>query len=118
MNCIASITALSFYFLFFAFIFLSTFYCVDGQETNSHAFGRVLADNNELLAGTTVSVIHEPTQSKYVVTTRNDGHFHFFNLRPGGPYSIIISSIGYESIKKTNLYIHLSSKHFSLNNAE
>lgn len=88
------------------------------QETNSHASGRVLSDKNESLAGVTVIIIHGLTQSKYVAVTRNEGYFHFFNLKPGGPYNILINSVGYESLNKTNLYNHLSSEHFSLNNSE
>jgi hypothetical protein len=68
--------------------------------------------------GVTVTIIHEPTQNKYVDLTRSDGYFHFFNLKPGGPYSIIVSSVGYEDLKKTNLFIHLNSEYFLLGNAE
>lgn len=112
MNLINYIITCSFYFILFPVIFLSL--NVSAQETNSHATGRVFSDKNETLAGATITVIHEPTQSKYVSVTRNDGYFHFFNLKPGGPYSIDISSIGYTSLKKTNLYIHLTSEHFFL----
>lgn len=105
-------------FVFFSVIFLSPVIYVDGQETNSNGFGRVVSDNNETIASATVTVVHEPTQNKYVVVTRKDGSFYFFNLKPGGPYSIIISSIGYETLQKTNLYIHLTSKHFLLNDSE
>ena len=89
------------------------------QETNSHLSGRVLSDKKETFPAATVTVIHEPTQNKYVSLTSNDGYFHFFNVKPGGPYSIIISYVGYETLKEINLYINLNSDHFSAsNNAE
>jgi len=103
-------------FLFFLFIFSS--HNVSAQETNSRASGKVFSDSNETVAGITVTIIHEPTQNKYVDATRNDGYFHFFNLKPGGPYSIIFSSAGYESLKKTDLFIHLTGEHFFFGDVE
>src|SRR6187402_799980 len=88
------------------------------QETNSRASGKVFSDSNETVVGVTVTIIHEPTQNKYVDVTRSDGYFHFFNLKPGGPYSIICSAAGYESLKKTGLFIHLTSEHFSFDEVE
>jgi outer membrane receptor for ferrienterochelin and colicin len=89
-----------------------------GQETNSNASGIVLSEETEIVAGATVTVIHEPTQSRYISATANDGSFYFFNLKPGGPYSVIISSIGYENSKIANLYIHLAGEHFLLENSQ
>jgi hypothetical protein len=103
-------------FLFFLFIFSS--HNVSAQETNSRASGKVFSDSNETVSGVTVTIIHEPTQNKYVDITRNDGYFHFFNLKPGGPYSIIFSSAGYESLKKTDLFIHLTGDHFFFGDVE
>ena len=99
-------------------VFVFSFHNLTAQETNSRASGKVYSDSNEAVAGVTVTIIHEPTQSKYVDVTRNDGYFHFFNLRPGGPYSIICTSVGYESLKKTGLFIHLTGEYFSFQEDE
>jgi hypothetical protein len=105
-----------------AFILLSLFlffsHDLFAQETNSRASGKVFSDNNEPVAGVTVTLIHEPTQNKYAAITRNNGYFHFFNLKPGGPYSVIFSSSGYETLKKTNLFIHLTGEYFFLGDIE
>jgi hypothetical protein len=103
-------------FLFFLFIFSS--HNVSAQETNSRASGKVFSDSNETVAGVTVTIIHEPTQNKYIDVSRRDGYFHFFNLKPGGPYSIIFSSAGYESLKKTDLFIHLTGDYFFFGDVE
>jgi len=71
-----------------------------GQETNSRASGKVISDGNEIPAGVTVTLIHEPTQNKYVAVSQNKGYFYFFDVKPGGPYTIIFSSAGYETFKK------------------
>jgi hypothetical protein len=111
------ITTFFLYFFLFPAI-LSSFNYVDAQETNGHASGRVLSEKNEIISHANVTVLHEPTQSKYVAVSRDDGYFYFFNIKSGGPYSITISSIGYESLNRTNLHIHLASEHFSINNSE
>lgn len=98
--------------------FLTLYSDLQAQETNSRASGRVITDSKEAAAGFTVTVVHEPTQDKYFSITRNDGHFDLLNLKPGGPYSIIISSAGYETLKQTNLFISLKSENFSQNNTE
>ncbi len=72
----------------------------------------MLSKQNEILAGATVTIVHEPTQNRYTSSTRNDGYFHFFNLKPGGPYSIVISYIGFEPLKETNFYSILNGDHF------
>jgi len=104
------------YFFLFLIIFSSN--NLTAQETNSRASGKVFADSNETVSGVTVTIIHEPTQNKYVDATRSDGYFNLFNLKPGGPYSIIFSSAGYESLKKTDLFIHLTGDHFFFGDVE
>ena len=103
---------------FWVFSFSTLISGLGAQETNSRASGKVLTYNNEAPDGITVTVIHEPTQNKYVSVTRDDGYFHFFNLKPGGPYTIIISSISHDTLRKTNLFIHLTYDHFFLDNTE
>src|SRR5688572_3644052 len=104
------------YFLLFLFIFSSQ--DLTAQETNSRAYGKVYSDSNETVAGATVTIIHEPTQNKYIDNTHDDGYFHFFNLKPGGPYSIIFSSAGFETLKRTDLFLHLTGEHFFFRDVE
>ena len=102
------------FFIFFLFSSFNSF----GQETNSRASGRVYSEYNEKIDGATVALVHEPTQTTYASITRTDGFFSFFNLKPGGPYTVIITSIGYDTLKKSNLYIHLTDGNFLLDNRE
>jgi hypothetical protein len=102
--------SLTFFVLYCSFCF--------SQETNSNALGRVYSDANEKIAGVTITVIHAPTQNTYISATGDDGYFHFFNLKPGGPYSIILSSAGYQTLVKHNLFLHLGIEKFLFNDAE
>jgi hypothetical protein len=69
----------------------------------------VLDDQGVPLLGTTVIVKHQPTGSVYGATSDKDGFYRLSGLRPGGPYSIEISYIGFESYTKTNMYLQLGA---------
>jgi hypothetical protein len=77
--------------------------------TSSSIGGRVLDDQGVPLLGTTVIVKHQPTGSVYGATSDKDGFYRLSGLRPGGPYSIEISYIGFESYTKTNMYLQLGA---------
>jgi len=81
---------------------------LSAQETNSGASGQIRSASNEMLMGATVTAIHEPTRNIFNTQSRSDGYFHFFNLKPGGPYTITVSYTGYETIKKENLFFNLN----------
>lgn len=80
---------------------------LSAQETNSQVSGKILSGNNEILSGATVTAIHQPTKNVFITQSHPDGYFHFFNLKPGGPYTITASFTGHETIKKDNLYFNL-----------
>jgi len=103
-----------FLFILLLLIFLN-FY---GQETNSRASGRVYSEENEKIDGATVALNHEPTQNTYVAVTHADGFFSFFNLKPGGPYTLMITSVGYDTLQMSNLYVHLTDGNFLLESRE
>src|SRR4030095_7831262 len=85
---------------------------ITAQETNSHISGIVKSERNEILGGATVVAVHEPTKNRYATTTLASGYFYFFNLKPGGPYTITISFAGYTSVKRSSLYVSYSSTNF------
>jgi hypothetical protein len=62
-----------------------------------------------LLSGTTVTLVHEPTKNTYSTQTNGSGYYYFFNLKPGGPYTITVSYSGYITETKQDLYFNYSS---------
>ena len=90
--------------IFFQFLVLIR---LEAQQTNTRASGSVFSDGNEILAGTTITAIHTPTADKYISIANNSGYFNFFNLKPGGPYTLIFSFVGYDTLKQTDLFVHL-----------
>ena len=70
---------------------------VFAQETTSLLSGTV-ADSKGLTipAGATISIMHEPTGFKTATRSNSKGIFTIPNLKPGGPYTIKVSFVGYE----------------------
>ena len=87
-------------------------FSVCSQETNSHVSGIIKSEKNEVLQSAAVIIVHEPTKNTYSTVTDAKGYFYFFNIKPGGPYSITISYIGFESLLKTNLFLSYSATNF------
>lgn len=64
---------------------------VHAQETTSTIRGTVTSSGAPV-AGATVTVVDTSTNARVAVTTGNDGAFSAGNLRPGGPYSVEVTS--------------------------
>ena len=75
--------------------------------TSSSIGGRVLDDQSEALIGSTIVVTHQPTGSVYGATTDFDGYYRVSGLRPGGPYTVEISYVGFENYTQEGLYLQL-----------
>lgn len=72
------------------------------QETTSQILGSV-SDGSTGLAGATVIALHTPTGTKYTTTSRKDGRFNLPNLRPGGPYILTVTYVGFKGEKQENI---------------
>jgi hypothetical protein len=66
------------------------------QETSSTLSGRVTNEKNEIVAGATIKLTHVPTGSTATFQSNTKGLFVAPNLKPGGPYTIKISSVGFK----------------------
>jgi len=77
------------------------------QNTTGSLSGSVKADNGEILVGATISVLHVPTGTVYKVQSRKSGTFDISNMQPGGPYSISVSYVNYQTEKREDIYINL-----------
>ncbi len=89
------------------FISFFSFSNLFSQETTSEIQGIVSDTSGKGLAGATIVAVNEPTAARYTTTSRSDGHFNLPNLRVGGPYTIIISFVGYDDKKFENVTLLL-----------
>ena len=78
------------------------------QVTTSALSGKVtMQDTKEDVIGATVQVTHDPSGTKYAAVTNVDGRFTIQGMRNGGPYTVTISYIGYESKTFKEIYLDL-----------
>ena len=61
----------------------------------------------EALIGASVVAKHLPTGTTYGAVTNVKGNFSIVGMRPGGPYTLTVSYIGYQSIKLENIQLSL-----------
>ena len=81
---------------------------VFAQITTSSISGAVKGPGDDPLVGANVVATHQPTGTKYATSTRGGGQFIIANMRPGGPYSIEITFIGYRVEKLDNIFLQLA----------
>ncbi|WP_143959452.1 TonB-dependent receptor [Litoribacter populi] len=75
--------------------------------TTSGLSGRVAEASGETLPGANVVAVHEPSGTRYGTTTNMEGRFSIPNMRVGGPYTVTISYIGFESSIYENVNLSL-----------
>jgi len=76
--------------LFFVFAFIAI--PAIGQELTSDISGTVLSSSGSTVANASVTITYKPTNSKVSKTTDANGKFSAKGLRPGGPYSVVVTS--------------------------
>jgi hypothetical protein len=92
---------------FTVLLFLSMAMISFGQgSTTSSMSGKITDTQGEVLAGATVVATHVPSGSIYGATANSQGLYSIQGMRPGGPYRVEISFIGYS--KETFTDINLS----------
>ncbi|MEO6869837.1 MAG: carboxypeptidase regulatory-like domain-containing protein, partial [Ginsengibacter sp.] len=77
------------------------------QETTSEIQGIITDEDNSPLAGATIMAIHIPTGTKYSTTSRKEGRYNLPNLKVGGPYTIIVTYVGYKPETQDNVTLLL-----------
>jgi hypothetical protein len=82
-------------------------FVMQAQVTTSSMSGSVKTAKGEALVGATVTATHVPTGTVYRVTTRTGGTFNIYNMNPGGPYSLVISFVGFENATKGDIFLQL-----------
>ena len=95
--------------LFFVFAVITI--PVFGQELTSDISGTVLSSSGSTVANASVTITYKPTNSKVSKTTDANGKFSAKGLRPGGPYSIVVTSAsGAQTIDNLRLTVGDTSR--------
>lgn len=98
---------------------------VCAQVTTSSLSGKVTEADGSTVAGATVVAIHTPSGSTYHTMTGENGTYRIQNMRPGGPYRVEVSLLGFGKntdngieLKLAENYshnVHLSEEAIALN---
>nr|MCR5828505.1 TonB-dependent receptor [Bacteroidales bacterium] len=78
------------------------------QVTNSSLGGSVVDEIGLPVVGAAVIATHEPSGTVYGAATNAQGRFTINGMRPGGPYSVEVSSLGYQSATYTGINLQLA----------
>lgn len=80
------------------------------QVTTASIYGFVRDDRNQNLPGASIVAVHQPTGTQYGGTTRAEGEYNLPNLRVGGPYTITVSYVGFQTETIENVFLSLGQK--------
>ncbi|MCM1151724.1 MAG: carboxypeptidase regulatory-like domain-containing protein [Alistipes sp.] len=81
---------------------------VSAQVTTSGLNGTITDQAGDPLVGATVIAEHTPSGTQYGTVTDIDGRYNLQGLRPGGPYTLTVSYVGYQSVVFPGLTLALS----------
>jgi hypothetical protein len=93
--------------LFSCLLFLTGASLHAQSVTTAAISGTILDKDGKPLPGATVIAVHNPTGTKFGINSRNDGKFNLQNLLVGGPYTVTVTYIGFETEKLEDLFLAL-----------
>ena len=69
---------------------------VSAQVTTSGMSGKLTDEAKEAIIGAVVNAVHTPSGTRYGAVTNTDGRFYIQGMRPGGPYEVKITYMGFK----------------------
>ncbi len=76
-------------------------------STTSSMNGTVTDSNGEAVPGATVIAVHQPTNSQFGNVTDVTGAYRLNNMNVGGPYTVTVSFVGFETYTRSGIYLDL-----------
>ena len=94
--------------LLLAFVMMFAGVVAIAQVTTSALSGRVVDASGEPVIGAAVLATHEPSGTVYGGVTNMDGRYTIQGMRPGGPYSVEVASLGFQKATFTGVVLQLA----------
>ncbi len=79
------------------------------QETVSSLSGVIKDEKGALIPGATIQLLHVPTGAITKTQTNKNGIFNITNLKPGGPYTVSITFVGFKEEKADDVNLNLGN---------
>ena len=87
---------------------LFTFWQTASSQVTTSSMSGNVSDAGGAMPGTTVMVTHVPTGTQTGTITDSKGNFNLQSMRPGGPYKVTFSFIGYKTVEYQDVTLLLS----------
>ncbi|MCD8072763.1 MAG: TonB-dependent receptor, partial [Alistipes sp.] len=81
------------------------------QVTTSSMSGRVADAGGSPLVGATVIAVHTPSGTQYGAAVDGNGNYRILNMRPGGPYTVAVQMLGYQTAEYTGISLDLGDNY-------
>mgnify|MGYP002624900161 CR=1 FL=1 len=78
------------------------------QVTTSSLNGHISDQKGEPVPGATVVAVHTPSGTQYYAVANAEGRFFINGMRAGGPYSVEVSCMGYNTVTYTDVTLQLA----------
>ena len=78
------------------------------QVTTASLGGRVTDAEGGAIPGATIVAVHTPSGSQYYAMTNTEGRYSITGMRPGGPYTVEVSCLGYRKVNYTDVTLQLA----------
>ena len=78
------------------------------QVTTASLAGKVSDSQDAAIPGATVIAVHVPSGTQYYGLSNTEGLFNINGMRSGGPYTVEIACLGYQSVKYTDVTLQLA----------
>ena len=89
-------------------VFITATYS-QAQITTSEITGNVIdAATKEPLTGASIIATHSPSGTRYTTLSSRKGDFTIHDMRVGGPYVVVVSFVGYESVTFDDVQLKLA----------
>ena len=95
---------------FIGAVILSTL-CVFAQVTTSSLNGKVSDAKGEPVPGVAVVAVHTPSGSQYHAVTNEEGRYFINGMRAGGPYTVEVVCLGYQTVTYTDITLQLAESY-------
>jgi hypothetical protein len=91
-----------------AMVFIAASYSRAQITTSSITGNAIDAATKEPLVGASIVATHTPSGTKYTTLSTKSGEFTIHDMRVGGPYVVVISFVGFESVTFDDVQLKLA----------
>jgi hypothetical protein len=93
--------------LFGGLLLLPSALAAQGVTTGALS-GTVVSSTGESVVGASVIATHEPSGTQYGTAVREGGGYDIRGVRVGGPYTVAVQMIGFETSQETEIFVNLN----------